>query len=331
MSRNTEHNGQHPVSRRRFMRNGLLAGSAAVAGVITGCSQHSDSAARVANSGGGTGSASKTFVASGVMPHLTVSADLRGPRSECGIGALMPWAGRLWLITYVAHTGTTGGGTGLYYVDDALALHKHPASVVGTYANRFVHGPSEQMLIGPHVIDADNHVRTIGDLVGHRLTATMTHLTDPENKVYMLGMESLLWEVDVRTLAVKLLFTLNDNLALPAGYKPHYKGGFTTRDRVIVGNNTYHERDEVEGVSTGGRLAEWDGRGNWRILEETAFTDINGTPMGDHANALAIGARVVGFDLAWMIVDTWLTAEFEGGRHERRVNLIKDLDAGQSE
>jgi len=289
MSRNTEHNGQHPVSRRRFMRNGLLAGSAAVAGVITGCSQHSDSAARVANSGGGTGSASKTFVASGVMPHLTVSADLRGPRSECGIGALMPWAGRLWLITYVAHTGTTGGGTGLYYVDDALALHKHPASVVGTYANRFVHGPSEQMLIGPHVIDADNHVRTIGDLVGHRLTATMTHLTDPENKVYMLGMESLLWEVDVRTLAVKLLFTLNDNLALPAGYKPHYKGGFTTRDRVIVGNNTYHERDEVEGVSTGGRLAEWDGRGNWRILEETAFTDINGTPMGDHANALAIG------------------------------------------
>ncbi|NLT29863.1 MAG: ribose 5-phosphate isomerase B [Propionibacterium sp.] len=49
------------------------------------------------------------------------------------------------------------------------------------------------------------------------------------------------------------------------------------------------------------------------------------------ANALAIGARVVGFDLAWMIVDTWLTAEFEGGRHERRVNLIKDLDAGQSE
>lgn len=47
------------------------------------------------------------------------------------------------------------------------------------------------------------------------------------------------------------------------------------------------------------------------------------------ANALAIGARVVGFDLAWMIVETWLAAEFEGGRHERRVNLIRDLDAAQ--
>ncbi|MGJ3509424.1 ribose 5-phosphate isomerase B [Enemella sp. A6] len=44
------------------------------------------------------------------------------------------------------------------------------------------------------------------------------------------------------------------------------------------------------------------------------------------ANALAIGARVVGPDLAWMIVETWLAAEYEGGRHDRRVELINDLD-----
>lgn len=226
---------------------------------------------------------------SGILPRLGVRAGLKGPRSESGIGALMPWRDRLWLVTYVAHTSATGSGTGLYWVDDGMTLHKHPASVVGTYANRLVHAPSEQMFIGPHVIDADNHVRTIHDLADYRLTATMVHLTDPENKVYMLGMESHLWEVDVKTLETQLLFELNKDLRLPAGAKAHFKGGFTTRDRVIVGNNTYREPDELSAASTGGRLAEWNGRGEWNILEESPFTDINGSPMGDEADALAIG------------------------------------------
>lgn len=45
------------------------------------------------------------------------------------------------------------------------------------------------------------------------------------------------------------------------------------------------------------------------------------------ANVLAFGARVVGDELAKMIVDTWLDAEFEqGGRHGHRVALITELD-----
>ena len=43
-------------------------------------------------------------------------------------------------------------------------------------------------------------------------------------------------------------------------------------------------------------------------------------------NMLAFGARVVGLDMAKMIVDTWLTTEFEGGRHQRRVDLIKEIE-----
>lgn len=42
------------------------------------------------------------------------------------------------------------------------------------------------------------------------------------------------------------------------------------------------------------------------------------------SNVLAVGARVVGPGLARMIVHEWLTAEFEGGRHARRVALIED-------
>ena len=43
-------------------------------------------------------------------------------------------------------------------------------------------------------------------------------------------------------------------------------------------------------------------------------------------NVLALGARVVGAELAKMIVDVWLNTEFEGGRHQRRVDLIMNIE-----
>ncbi|MDO4436257.1 MAG: ribose 5-phosphate isomerase B [Cardiobacteriaceae bacterium] len=43
----------------------------------------------------------------------------------------------------------------------------------------------------------------------------------------------------------------------------------------------------------------------------------------NNTNVLALGSRVVGSELAQMILEIWLEAEFEGGRHERRVNLIE--------
>ena len=45
------------------------------------------------------------------------------------------------------------------------------------------------------------------------------------------------------------------------------------------------------------------------------------------ANILTMGARVTGGGLACKIVDTFLTTEFEGGRHARRVALISDIEA----
>lgn len=44
------------------------------------------------------------------------------------------------------------------------------------------------------------------------------------------------------------------------------------------------------------------------------------------SNVLAFGARVVGIELAKMIVDEWLDASFEGGRHAERVGLITKID-----
>jgi hypothetical protein len=214
------------------------------------------------------------FTISGVVPSLTVTADLLPIRTETGIGALMPWAGRLWFVSYVAHTATTGAGTGLFEVDEHFTLRKRPESVVGTYANRMVHAPSNQLMIGPHVIDTDGNVRTVDDLKDHRLTATMEHLDDPDNKVYVLTMEGLLFELDVHTLRATQLFDLLHELALPPSAYSHFKGGHTGSGRVVVANNTYEESDFL-GTTANGRLAEWDGA-TWTILERKPFCEITG-------------------------------------------------------
>lgn len=44
------------------------------------------------------------------------------------------------------------------------------------------------------------------------------------------------------------------------------------------------------------------------------------------ANMLAIGAGVTGTNLALEILDAFLSSEFEGGRHQRRVDLIKEVE-----
>jgi ribose 5-phosphate isomerase B len=47
------------------------------------------------------------------------------------------------------------------------------------------------------------------------------------------------------------------------------------------------------------------------------------------ANVLAMGGRVVGFGLADEIVALWLGTAFEGGRHQRRVDQIADIERNQ--
>jgi len=43
------------------------------------------------------------------------------------------------------------------------------------------------------------------------------------------------------------------------------------------------------------------------------------------SNILCLGGRFIGQDLAFEVVDTWLKEPFEGGRHQRRVDLIDSL------
>ena len=49
----------------------------------------------------------------------------------------------------------------------------------------------------------------------------------------------------------------------------------------------------------------------------------------NNANIIAFGARVIGIETAKMIVDEWLDAEFQGGRHATRVDMIMEIEATQ--
>ena len=48
--------------------------------------------------------------------------------------------------------------------------------------------------------------------------------------------------------------------------------------------------------------------------------------MHNNSNIIAFGARVIGVELAKMIVDEWLNAEYEGGRHAERVAMISEIE-----
>ena len=50
------------------------------------------------------------------------------------------------------------------------------------------------------------------------------------------------------------------------------------------------------------------------------------TRQHNNANIIAFGARVVTTEMAEKIVDEFLNAEFEGGRHQRRVDMISEIE-----
>ncbi|MEM9236818.1 MAG: hypothetical protein AAGB14_08570, partial [Verrucomicrobiota bacterium] len=95
---------------------------------------------------------------SGVYPHLAMF-NTTAP-TECGIGAVVNWADRLWAVTYSPYH-PHGSPDKLFQIDRELNISTHPKSVGGTPANRMIHEESDQLLIGPYLIDNQRKVRVI--------------------------------------------------------------------------------------------------------------------------------------------------------------------------
>lgn len=213
---------------------------------------------------------------SGVFPHLAQIGDFGPPRSELGVGALMPYNGVLYVQNYNSHKAASGSGVSLRRVHPDLTMEVVPETlgVDGTYTNRFVHYATGNLVIGPHVISPDHEIRTVPELVPHRLCGTARHLTQPDTHVYVLTMEGEVYSLDVVTLQVELAWDLNDELATEGEWKVHYKDCYASFGRLVVCSNEYAE-PEWRGERARGRLAEFDGE-EWRILEHKPFTAIGG-------------------------------------------------------
>lgn len=200
------------------------------------------------------------------LPNIGLKADTKSSRTECGVGALMPWADSLYAVTYNS-SGTKGDtGLGLFRIDDDMKVETLDLPN-GVYANRFIHHASNQCVIGPYVIDASGKWTRIDSLVHHRITATMPHLTDPKGRVYMLTMEGLVFDMDMADRSTKLLTDLTKEMKITK--QPHFKGGYTAQGRVVVSNNGFFAYGENQAG-----LFEWDGKAPWQRISDKPHMDV---------------------------------------------------------
>ncbi|MGX7107402.1 ribose 5-phosphate isomerase B [Hutsoniella sourekii] len=78
------------------------------------------------------------------------------------------------------------------------------------------------------------------------------------------------------------------------------------------------------GTGVGMSIAANKQKGIRAALVGDVFT-AQATREHNNSNVLCLGARVTGDMLALMIVDTWLGAEFQGGRHAKRLEKLENL------
>lgn len=231
---------------------------------------------------------------SGIYPQLAYYNN----EGECGTGAVVPWAGRLWVITYGPHL-PMGSSDKLYEITPEMEQITREESIGGTPANRMIHRESNQLFIGPYAIDENRNVRVIpySEMQG-RHTGNARHLYDPANKIYYATMEEGFYEVDVKTLEPVQLYkdgnnekggrlVHNDsdvnpeNATLPGA---HGKGLYSGQGVLVYSNNGEASQQALKQFDIeAGVLAEWDGK-NWKVVRRNQFVEVTG-PGGIYGNS----------------------------------------------
>lgn len=220
---------------------------------------------------------------SGIYPQLA----MYNKEGECGTGAVVPWAGKLWVITYGPHM-PFGSSDKLYEVTPDLQQIVRPESIGGTPANRMIHPESKQLFIGPYAISDKGNVRVIPyTAMPGRHTGNARHLTDPAGKIYYGTMEEGFYEVDVHTLQPTLLYedgnvknkkgadtVANAASALLPG--AHGKGLYSGQGVLIYSNNGEPGPKALTDFDIeAGSLSEWNGK-DWKVVRRNQFTEITG-------------------------------------------------------
>ncbi|TDE13360.1 hypothetical protein [Dyadobacter psychrotolerans] len=227
---------------------------------------------------------------SGVYPGLAMYNN----EGECGTGAVVPWAGRLWVVTYGPHL-PFGSSDKLYEITPDHKQIVREESIGGTPANRMIHPESNQLFIGPYAIDAKGKVRVLPwETMPGRHTGNARHLTDPAGKIYYGTMEEGFYDVDVKTLKPTMLYEdgnvankkKTDSSPNPAGLLlpgAHGKGLYSGLGVMVFSNNGESGPKALTQFDIeSGSLSEWDGK-NWKVVRRNQFVEVTG-PGGIYGN-----------------------------------------------
>jgi len=239
----------------------------------------------------GFGQNQKPASFSGIYPSLAYYNN----EGECGTGAVVPWAGQLWVITYGPHL-PFGSSDKLYSFTPELKKIILPESIGGTPANRMIHRESKQLFIGPYAIDASGKIKVIPyKSMPGRMTGNARHLTDPSGKIYYGTMEEGFYEVDVKTLQPKMLFedinlTKQKTKDTEGNFKgtllpgAHGKGLYSGQGVMVYSNNGEPSDEALKHFDIpSGVLAEWNGK-DWKVVRRNQFVEVTG-PGGIYGNA----------------------------------------------
>lgn len=225
---------------------------------------------------------------SGVYPHLAMT----NTHDECGVGAVVPWAGKLWAITYGPHL-PNGSSDKLYEIAPDLSRVIRAESVGGTPANRIIHTHTNQLNIGAHFIDQNRNVRTLAPAVAPgRHTASALHLSDP-NRLYIFTMEDAVYDIDARDLSFVVRYPDVQSRGDRFLFGYHGKGAYTGQGRLVVANNG-RPNNQNDPTGPAGVLATWNGttvQQNGGVYFST--NDPNNTPEENTTNPVAPQANYI--------------------------------------
>lgn len=232
---------------------------------------------------------------SGIYPNLAMYNN----EGECGTGAVVPWNNKLYVITYGPHL-PIGSSDKLYIIDDKKDVVVYDKSVGGTPANRMIHEGSNNLFIGPYIINKSGNISIVDPKVmPGRLTGMAQHLTDPKNKIYYATMEEGFYEYDINSNKVTELFT-DVNLKSPTYLKQlpnragkaqnfadlfgvHGKGAYSGQGVLVYSNNGEAGDLALKQYDIpSGSLSEWDGK-NWKLIRRNQFVEVTG-PGGIYGN-----------------------------------------------
>ena len=229
---------------------------------------------------------------SGIYPKLAFYNN----EGECGTGAVVPWAGSLWAITYGPHL-PFGSSDKLYQITPDKKMTVRSESIGVTPANRLIHKESIQLYIGPYFINESGDVRVLPwQEAPGRYTGSARHLTDPANKIYIGTMEEGFYEVDVNTLKAKELYKDSNeawrlyrkdskNTPKPVELLPgaHGKGLYSGQGVMVFSNNGENSAAAMKYFDAlSGSLSEWDGK-DWKVVRRNQFVELTG-PGGIYGN-----------------------------------------------